>query len=114
MVNKLKAASVTLSGSSSGNLNFSIPANQTWLVHRLKWNSTGAFDFDNIRVTGTGESFLDNSVPDTAVEDTNGDNVLTFDEPIELSGAATLVVDMTDTSASSNTVDATLLVEQSS
>ena len=110
---KIKQDSVTLSGSGSGTVSFEIDAGMTMTILKLAQTSTGAYNITKIRDTATGNHFLSGTIDNTMLEWGTNNHLNITDIPIVLTGPTKLILDLTDTSTSSNTVSVAIIGDES-
>jgi len=94
---------VSLSASGSDSLVFDVSRGERVTINRMGFVSTGNFKITEIKDTASGYRFLSGSIYNDQLKQNNG-NVFDFPIPITLEGPTKLVIEVTDTSGSSNNV----------
>ncbi len=103
---------VTLAGSGSGTLSFTVPNNEKLSLEEWIFSSTGIFSITGIRVTGgnnISNAGANLAIPSTHLQlvSTNNNGIKKLPIPLLLDGGSTLYIDVLDTSAAGNTVKCT-------
>jgi len=101
--------SVSLSANGTGDITIQTDANETLYIHKIAFNSTGAFeiyDFEDSRGGSYTNATTDNPLPSAflPILQSNLDIYIDLPEPLVLPPSTVLTISVKDKSGSSNTV----------
>jgi len=92
-----------VSGNGTTTLKIDIPQNVTFRIRKIVAKYTGNFKITRLYDAGAKKDYLVGNLHETHFNEENG-KTLIIDPPIEIRGATSLKVDITDTSGSTNAI----------
>ena len=105
---------VVLTGNGSGTMRYTIPNTEKMTIDRIVFKSTGAFNITDI-VSTSGQHYTNASagtpIPSVVLASgaNNNNNIGDLPLPVEMESGEGIIIDVTDTSGSGNTVQFTLV-----
>ena len=94
---------VSVAASGSDSLVFDVSSGERLRIEKLGFVSTGDFKITEIKNTSTGYRYLSGSIYKEQLKQNSG-NVFTLPVPIEVEGPTKIVIEVTDTSGSANSI----------